>query len=188
MTSHADSLPLVRKRPHSGKLPRHANRSNARSQANALVGLAAKRPISRRPQVRSAGRPGPGEGRLPFTSRGQLDDNPDRTISGIGLHTPADVHYGLTEAIGGERRANALAAAREATPHRFSTNTDPTVLELPIAAWINPPITQTEDQEQEPATAAAQFPPALTTLTDSASLDCLIRMTSCVRERTPSRR
>jgi putative transposase len=80
--------------------------------------------------------------------------NHEHHHSGIGLHTPADVHYGLAEAVT-ERRANALAAARAATPHRFSNNIDPKILELPDAAWINPPTTQTEDQEQEPITAAA---------------------------------
>ena len=74
--------------------------------------------------------------------------------SGIGLHTPADVHYRLAQATG-ERRLQTLAAARAATPHRFSSRADPKILDLPDAAWINPPIAQTEDQEQEHVTAAA---------------------------------
>ena len=80
--------------------------------------------------------------------------NHEHHHSGIGLHTPADVHYGLTEAVV-ERRVQTLTAARAATPNRFSTSTDPKILELPEAAWINPPITKTEDQEPEAATAAA---------------------------------
>ena len=80
--------------------------------------------------------------------------NHEHHHSGIGLHTPADVHYGLTEAVA-ERRVQTLTAARAATPNRFSTSTDPKILELPEAAWINPPITKTEDQELETATAAA---------------------------------
>ncbi len=73
---------------------------------------------------------------------------------GIGLHTPADVHYGLA-ADTDQRRRQTLAAARAATPNRFTGSADPKILDLPVAAWINPPIKQTEDQEQEPATAAA---------------------------------
>jgi transposase InsO family protein len=74
--------------------------------------------------------------------------------SGIGLHTPADVHYGLAETTTA-RRVQTLAAARAATPHRFSSSTDPKILELPEAAWINPPVNQIEDQERKPITAAA---------------------------------
>jgi transposase InsO family protein len=73
---------------------------------------------------------------------------------GIGLHTPADVHYGLADAAT-HRRVHTLAAARAATPHRFTSTTDPKILQLPEAAWINPPITQTEDQELEQVTSAA---------------------------------
>ena len=80
--------------------------------------------------------------------------NHEHHHSGIGLHTPADVHYGLTEAVA-ERRVQTLTAARAATPNRFSTSTDPKILELPEAAWINPPITKTEDQQLEAVTAAA---------------------------------
>jgi putative transposase len=54
-----------------------------------------------------------------------------------------------------DRRVQALAAARAATPSRFSSDVDPKILQLPVAAWIKPPITQVEDQEKEPVTAAA---------------------------------
>lgn len=80
--------------------------------------------------------------------------NHEHHHSGIGLHTPADVHYRLAQAVI-DRRAQTLAAARATTPHRFSNNLDPKILTLPEAAWINPPITETDDQEQEPTTAAA---------------------------------
>ncbi|MGI8867745.1 MAG: IS3 family transposase [Mycobacteriales bacterium] len=73
---------------------------------------------------------------------------------GIGLHTPADVHYGLA-ADTGQRRRDTLAAARTASPNRFTSNTDPKILDLPEAAWINPPIPQPDHQEQETVTAAA---------------------------------
>ncbi len=80
--------------------------------------------------------------------------NHEHRHTGIGLHTPADVHYRLAQATNA-RRVQTLATARAATPHRFSSDLDPKILDLPIAAWINPPITQTEDQEQETITAAA---------------------------------
>jgi len=80
--------------------------------------------------------------------------NHDHHHSGIGLHTPADVHYGLAADIT-RRRVDTLAAARAATPHRFSSTNDPKILDLPDAAWINPPITQNQNQEQEPVNTAA---------------------------------
>ncbi len=80
--------------------------------------------------------------------------NHEHHHTGIGLHTPADVHYGLADAVVA-RRVQTLAAARAATPNRFSTSIDPKILDLPEAAWINPPITETKDQEQEPAATAA---------------------------------
>ena len=57
--------------------------------------------------------------------------------SGLGLHTPHDVHFGLAAA---KRAARAvvLTAAYTATPERF-VNCAPTPPLLPIAAWINPP-------------------------------------------------
>jgi putative transposase len=80
--------------------------------------------------------------------------NHDHRHAGIGLHTPADVHYGLTDAVI-ERRASTLAAARAATPNRFSTSTNPKILDLPEAAWINPPTTQPDDQQESGVTIAA---------------------------------
>ena len=80
--------------------------------------------------------------------------NHEHHHGGIGLHTPADVHYSLAAATTA-RRVQTLAAARAATPHRFSSSIDPKILDLPEAAWINPPIAQSEDQAQETITAAA---------------------------------
>ncbi len=57
--------------------------------------------------------------------------------TGIGLHTPADVHYGL--AARHAERETALAAARERHPERFGTTTSPKIINLPDAAWINQP-------------------------------------------------
>jgi putative transposase len=80
--------------------------------------------------------------------------NHEHRHTGIGLHTPADVHYGLTDAVN-HRRTSTLAAARATTPNRFSTRTDPKILDLPEAAWINPPTAQPEDQQKRVDTAAA---------------------------------
>jgi transposase InsO family protein len=64
--------------------------------------------------------------------------NHEHHHTGIGLHTPADVHYGLTDDIDRHRHA-ALTAARAANPERFSGATAPKILQLPDAAWINLP-------------------------------------------------
>lgn len=69
--------------------------------------------------------------------------NHEHRHTGIGLHTPANVHYGLTGAVDETRNA-ALAAARAANPERFSTTSTPKILNLPEAAWINPPIRDPE--------------------------------------------
>jgi len=58
--------------------------------------------------------------------------------TGIGLHTPADVHYGHTAAVAATRTAT-LTAARAGQPERFTTDHDPQILDLPDDAWINPP-------------------------------------------------
>ncbi len=60
--------------------------------------------------------------------------------TGIGMHTPADVHYGLAEAIDRDRDA-ALEAARRAHPERFGTRAiaRPNILDREPAAWINQP-------------------------------------------------
>jgi len=62
--------------------------------------------------------------------------------SGIGLMTPATVHYGRASEVH-DQRADVLAAAYAANPERFVRGL-PQPPELPTAAWINPPAT-TED-------------------------------------------
>lgn len=57
--------------------------------------------------------------------------------SGIGLHTPASVHYGTATEIQAQRAAT-LDAAYEANPARFR-HRPPTPPELPTVAWINEP-------------------------------------------------
>ena len=65
--------------------------------------------------------------------------------TGIGLNTPADVHYGLAADKAKDRSA-VLAAARAKNPERFSTNADPKILALPSAAWINKPIEKADEK------------------------------------------
>jgi hypothetical protein len=57
--------------------------------------------------------------------------------SGLGLHTPHDVHFGLAEPRRAQRAA-VLSAAYAARPDRF-VHHPPTPATLPTAAWINPP-------------------------------------------------
>ena len=57
--------------------------------------------------------------------------------SGIGLHTPASVHYGTANEIRAQRAAT-LDAAYEANPARFR-HRPPTPPKLPSVAWINEP-------------------------------------------------
>ena len=57
--------------------------------------------------------------------------------SGIGLHTPASVHYGTATEIRAER-ARTLDAAYAANPARFRDRR-PTPPKLPTIAWINDP-------------------------------------------------
>lgn len=70
--------------------------------------------------------------------------NHEHHHSGIGLHTPADVHYGhaVTTA---QVRQSALDAAWVAHPERFSRRPQPKVLELPETTWINKPEASTDE-------------------------------------------
>ena len=70
--------------------------------------------------------------------------------SGIGLHTPADVHHGRHHRVHAGRQ-NTLAAARAAHPERFGAPRPlPKILNLPEQVWINQP-----DQKTTPAHQAA---------------------------------
>ncbi len=66
--------------------------------------------------------------------------------SGIGLHTPASVHYGTAVEIRA-RRAETLHAAYAANPRRFC-NRRPTPPKLPTAAWINKPTIENDAQKK----------------------------------------
>ena len=57
--------------------------------------------------------------------------------SGLGLHTPADVHYGTAAQIRAQRGV-VLTAAYHAHPERF-VRKPPEPPALPIGSWINPP-------------------------------------------------
>jgi len=63
--------------------------------------------------------------------------NDEHRHSGLGLHTPADVHYGRAAAVQVER-AKVLAAAYTAHPERFVRRA-PAPPALPVASWINRP-------------------------------------------------
>jgi putative transposase len=63
--------------------------------------------------------------------------NTSHRHSGLGLHTPHDVHHGLADARQAQRAA-VLAAAYARHPERFVRHL-PIPPTLPTAAWINPP-------------------------------------------------
>jgi putative transposase len=71
--------------------------------------------------------------------------NTEHRHSGIGLLTPEAVHYGRAELLQAAR-SQVLAAAYAAHPERF-VNHPPAPPPLPIAAWINPPLTPTPPEE-----------------------------------------
>jgi putative transposase len=62
--------------------------------------------------------------------------NHEHYHSGLGLHTPASVHFGTAEAVRADR-AKVLAAAYTRNPERFNSRPQPP--KLPTVAWINPP-------------------------------------------------
>jgi putative transposase len=61
----------------------------------------------------------------------------DHRHSGIGLHTPYDLHHGLADAVR-DKRAFVLTEAYQRNPERFP-NRPPTPPKIPEAAWINKP-------------------------------------------------
>jgi len=73
--------------------------------------------------------------------------------TGIGLHTPADVHYGLAAVKAVERSAT-LALARKLNPERFSSSLDPKILTLPGTTWIHKPAEQQAGEKPTPKLAA----------------------------------
>ena len=72
--------------------------------------------------------------------------NTEHRHSGLGLHTPHDVHHRLADARNAAR-ALVVTTAYRTHPERF-VRRPPTPRALPTAAWINPP----------PATATTEVP------------------------------
>jgi putative transposase len=70
--------------------------------------------------------------------------NNDHRHSGIGYHTPADVHYRRAKAIQ-QQRAAVLDSAYQTHPERF-VRKPPTPPPLPQTAWINKPEEDTPAQ------------------------------------------
>jgi putative transposase len=72
--------------------------------------------------------------------------NNEHYHSGIGLVTPASLHYGKASEIVASRKQT-LALAYAAHAERFVNGT-PTPPDLPSAVWINPPSNQEQDQKK----------------------------------------
>jgi putative transposase len=72
--------------------------------------------------------------------------NHEHRHSGIGLHTPASVHYGTAADIQARRRET-LHAAYAANPARFG-NRRPSPPKLPTVAWINNPTIRNDAQNK----------------------------------------
>lgn len=73
--------------------------------------------------------------------------NTEHHHSGIGLHTPEAVHYGLAEARQAVR-TETLTTAYAAHPERF-VRKPPTPPAIPTAAWINPPAPPAREEVAE---------------------------------------
>lgn len=76
--------------------------------------------------------------------------NHEHRHTGIGLHTPADVRYGLATDKAADRRT-VLTNARARHPHRFSTAGAPKILDLPDTVWINQPAQHPTQEATTPA-------------------------------------
>ena len=75
--------------------------------------------------------------------------NTEHHHSGIALHTPYAVHYGLAQGLNDARR-NTLLAAYSAHPERF-VKKPPQPPILPDAVWINPPKIPGGSPDSDPA-------------------------------------
>lgn len=71
--------------------------------------------------------------------------NHEHRHSGIGLHTPASVHFGTAEQVR-DQRAVTLAEAYDKRPERFARRPRPP--EIPHQAWINDPAKRRELEPQ----------------------------------------
>jgi putative transposase len=66
--------------------------------------------------------------------------------SGIGLHTPASMHFGTAQTVQADR-AETLSAAYAANPRRFC-NRRPCPPKMPTIAWINKPTITNDTQKK----------------------------------------
>lgn len=71
--------------------------------------------------------------------------NDEHRHTGLGLHTPHDVHHGLAEAVR-DKRASVLNAAYAAHPERF-VRKPPQPPQIPAVSWINRPPPPEEDTQ-----------------------------------------
>lgn len=71
--------------------------------------------------------------------------NHEHRHSGIGLHTPASVHFGTADLVR-EQRATTLAEANARNPARFARRPEPPP--IPQQVWINEPKKETEPAQQ----------------------------------------
>jgi putative transposase len=71
--------------------------------------------------------------------------NDEHRHSGLGLHTAADIHYGLAEAVR-DKRAGVLDAAYAKHPERF-VRKPPEPPKIPEISWINRPDHPEEDTQ-----------------------------------------
>ena len=78
--------------------------------------------------------------------------NNEHRHSGIGLMTPAAVHYGMAKQLTAARQETLLAAYRS-HPERF-VHRPPQPPQLPRAVWINPPAEKTTPQDGSESTIA----------------------------------
>lgn len=76
--------------------------------------------------------------------------NTQHRHSGIGFHTPADAHFGMTGHVDDQRLAE-LGQACNAHPERFSASRLPRKPRLPEQAWINEPVARKEEYVAVPA-------------------------------------
>ena len=71
--------------------------------------------------------------------------NHEHRHTGLGLHTPGDLHFGLATDKAADRRA-VLTDSRTRHPHRFGITTAPKILDLPGTSWINRPAQDTTEE------------------------------------------
>ncbi|MFF3160184.1 integrase core domain-containing protein [Streptomyces sp. NPDC057910] len=71
--------------------------------------------------------------------------NHEHRHSGIGLHTPASVHFGTADQVR-DQRAVALAEAFERHPERFARRPRPP--QIPAKAWTNDPARRSQPEPQ----------------------------------------